>query len=112
MEHTYGELKKKTVAELRAIAETVDHEALKGHTQMHKEQLLAALCTALGIETHEKAAVVGVDKAQIKARIRSLKGERANALSAHDHTQLRKIRRKIKSLKRTIRKASTKPRAH
>jgi hypothetical protein len=112
MEHTYTELKKKTVAELREIAEKTEHEALKGHPQMHKEQLLAALCTALGIEEHGKTAVVGVDKSQIKSRIRSLKGERANALSAHDHTQLKKIRRRIRSLKRTIRKASTKPRAH
>jgi len=105
MEHTYSELKKKTVAELREIAETIEHEAVEGYTQLNKDQLIGALCTALGIDAKEKRSVVGVDKSKIKADIRSLKIEREAALEAHDHKQLKMFRRKIRSLKRTLRNA-------
>ncbi len=52
MEHTFEELHKKTVADLREIAAGIEHDALHGHTTMHKDPLLKALCTALGIEAH------------------------------------------------------------
>ena len=48
MAHTYEELSKMTVVELRDIAKDVDHEAVQGATQMNKEHLLPALCKALG----------------------------------------------------------------
>ena len=47
MTHSYGELKKMTVAQLREIAAGTQHEAVQGHTQMNKEHLLQALCSAL-----------------------------------------------------------------
>src|SRR5688572_17091215 len=50
MAHTYEELKKKTVAELRDIAKDIEHEAVQGFTQMNKDHLLPAICKALGIE--------------------------------------------------------------
>ena len=59
MKHTYEDLHGKTVAELREIAEGIEHEGLHGYTTMHKEELLPALCTALGIEAHEHHEVVG-----------------------------------------------------
>jgi len=105
MEHTYSELKKKTVAQLREIAATIEHEALQGHTQFTKDQLIQALCTALGIEARKKHVVAGVDKSKIKAHIRSLKVERDAALGTHDRKQLKIFRRKIRGLKRTLRKA-------
>lgn len=105
MAYTYEELSKKTVAQLREIAEGIDHEVLHGFTTMHKEQLLPALCQALGIPAHAHHEVVGVDKAKIKAEIRKLKGERTAALEKRDRKQLREVRRKIRSLKRQIRKA-------
>ncbi|MBP1608559.1 MAG: hypothetical protein H6Q04_794, partial [Acidobacteria bacterium] len=49
MAHTYKELKEKTVAELREIASGIEHEAVKGYTQLNKEHLLVALCTALNL---------------------------------------------------------------
>ncbi len=52
-DHTYEELKKKTVAELREIAKDLKHEAIKGYSQLNKEHLLPALCQALGIDAHE-----------------------------------------------------------
>ena len=33
-DHTYEELKKKTVAELREIAKDLKHEAIKGYSQL------------------------------------------------------------------------------
>ena len=53
MAHTYEELKKKTVEDLREMAKGIDHEAVKGFTQMNKEHLLPAVCKALGIDTHK-----------------------------------------------------------
>jgi len=87
------------------MAKGVDHEAVKGYTQMNKEHLLVALSNALGIR-HEHHDVVGVDKASIKARIRELKGKRSEAIDAHDRQALKTIRRTVHRLKRQIHKAT------
>ena len=105
MAFTYEELKHKTVAELRDIAKGIEHDAVQGYTQMNKDHLLVALSKALGIQ-HEHHAVVGVDKSGIKAKIRELKTQRAAALAAHDHAQLKVVRRTIHRLKRRIHKAT------
>jgi hypothetical protein len=105
MTFTYEQLKHKTVGELREIAKGIEqHDAVQGYTQMNKEHLLVAISRALGIQ-HEHHEVVGVDKASIKARIRELKGKRAAALAAHDHAELKTVRRTIHRLKRQIHKA-------
>jgi DNA-binding IclR family transcriptional regulator len=105
MQYTYEQLKHKTVADLRDIAKGIEHDAVQGYTQMNKEHLIAALAKALGIQ-HEHHDVVGVDKSSIKARIRELKTQRAAALDAHDHAQLKVVRRTIHRLKRRIHKAT------
>jgi len=105
MAHTIEELKHKTLADLREIAKGSDHEAVQGYTQMNKQHLVAALAKALGIQ-HEHHDVIGVDKAGIKARIRELKTQREAALTAHDHAQLKVVRRTIHRLKRRIHKAT------
>ena len=105
MDYTFEQLKHKTVSELREIAKDNQHEALQGYTQLNKEHLLVALSKALGIK-HEHHEVVGVDKGSIKARIREMKKKRDEALSAHDHTQLKTVRRTIHRLKRQIHKAT------
>lgn len=105
MELTYEQLKHKTLADLREMAKGIDHEAVQGYTQMNKEHLLVALSQALGIQ-HEHHKVVGIDKKSIKARIRDLKVKRAAALEAHDHAQLKTVRRTIHRLKRRIHKAT------
>lgn len=105
MAFTIEELKHKTVADLREIAKGSDHEAVQGYTQMNKDHLIAALAKALGIK-HEHHEVVGVDKASIKSRIRQLKAQRAQAIEAHDHKQLKVVRRTIHRLKRRIHKAT------
>ena len=105
MEYTYEMLKHMTVADLREIAKGIEHEAVQGYTQLNKEHLIVAISKALGIK-HEHHDVVGVDKASIKARIRELKKKREEALAAHDHDQLKVVRRTIHRLKRQIHRAT------
>ena len=106
MAYTYEELRHKTLAELRDIAKGVEqHEAVQGYTQLNKEHLVVALAKALGIQ-HTHHDVVGIDKGSIKARIRELKTQRTVALQAHDHAQLKVVRRTIHRLKRQIHKAT------
>lgn len=104
-ELTYEQLRHKTLAELRDMAKGIEHEAVQGYTQMNKEHLLAGLATALGIQ-HEHHSAVGIDKASIKSRIRQLKTQRETAIAAHDHAQLKVVRRTIHRLKRRINKAT------
>jgi|SRR5687768_6446878 len=103
MAYTYEELKAKTVGELREIAKNTSGDALRGHSQMNKEHLLPLLCTALGIDTHEHHAVVGIDKAGIKAKIRELKRQRDAALAASDPSGLKDARRHIHRLNHQLR---------
>jgi hypothetical protein len=106
MAYTYHELKKKTIEELREIAQGIAHESLKGYTQLNKEHLLPALCAALGVDAREHHAVVGIDKSAIKGKLRQLKGERDKAKEAHDHKLLKQIRRHMHRLKRRVRAAT------
>ena len=106
MAYTHNELKHKTLAELREMAKDIEHDAVKGYTQLNKEHLVTALCHALNIDMHEHHIVVGIDKASIKARIKEMKKKRDEALAAHDHGQLKTVRRTIHRLKRQIHKAT------
>ena len=105
MEYTFKDLKGKTVAELREIAKGIEHEAVKGYTQLNKEHLLEAVCNALGIDMHVHHDVKGIDKPKIKREIRKLKLERDKALEAHDHKKLKEVRRQIKTYKNKLRRA-------
>ena len=49
----FEDLSKKTVAQLRKIAEGTEHQALQDPAKMPKQELLTALCQALGIEAGE-----------------------------------------------------------
>ncbi|MEK6771457.1 MAG: hypothetical protein AABY62_07455 [Pseudomonadota bacterium] len=106
MSHTYEELKHKTVADLREIAKGIEHEAVEGATQMNKDHLLKALCTALGIDAHVHHHAVGIDKAAIKARIRELKKKRDEILTSPQRQGLPDVLRNIHALKRRIRRAT------
>ena len=105
MEYTYKELTEKTAAELKEIASKIEHEAVRGYTQLNKPKLIQAICTALGIDMHEHHRAVGIDKTKIKSRIRELKVERQAALEAKDYAKLKAVRTEIKKLKKTLRKA-------
>ncbi len=106
MDHTFGELKHKTVAELREIAAGIDHEAVQGFTQLNKEHLLAAICKALNIDMYVHHHIEGIDKPVLKSQIKELKKQRADALAAHDHARLKSVRRRIHRIKRQIKRAT------
>jgi lipase chaperone LimK len=101
--YSFHELKLKTIQELREIAKDVQHDAVQGYSQMNKDHLLPALCKALGIDTHEHLAVVGIDKAAVKAKMRELREKRDAAREAHDHQLLKSVRRQMHGLNRQIR---------
>ena len=103
MAHTYEELKKKTVAELRELASTLQHEAVQGYTQLNKEHLLPALCKALGIEAHEHHAAIDAQKSIIKAQMREIKAAAEKAREAHDYETLHRLRRQHHSLNHALR---------
>ena len=106
MAHTYEELHGMTVAQLREVAEGVEHDAVHGYSTMHKEELLPALCGALGIEAHEHHEVVGINKDKVKTQIKALKAQRDAALEARTRSSSSGFGRKIRRLKRKIRKAT------
>lgn len=106
MEQTYHELKKMTLTQLREIAKDMEQEEVQGYTQMNKDHLLKAICDALHIDMHEHHEVVGIDKGNIKKKIRELKKKRDKALSDKDHDKLKKVRKEIKGLKNQLRRAT------
>ncbi len=105
MAYTYDELSKKNIAELRKIAEGIDHEAVHGFLTMHKEKLVPAICHALGIEAHKHHEAKGLNKSQVKLEIRALKKKRDAALTAKQSEEYRKILREIHHLKNRLRQA-------
>ncbi len=105
MAHTYPDLKAKPLAELREIAAGIDHEAVKGYTQLNKDHLLAALCKALGIDMHVHHEVKGIDKPAFKAKIREWQKKRDEALAAKDRKKLKVALDHIHHFKHALRKA-------
>jgi hypothetical protein len=106
MAHTFDELKKMTVAQLRDIAKDVQDEVLQGFMTMHKDHLLPALCKALKIEGHAQHVAKLADKAKVKTQIRELKKQRDAAVTAHDKKKLAQLRPLIHALRRKLRKAA------
>ena len=106
MDFTFDELKHKRDNELREIAKEMDHEEVQGYTQMNKEHLLEAICHALHIDMHVHHEVVGIDKGAVKSQIKELKKQRDEAISSKKPEELKRIRRKIRNLKKTLRKAT------
>jgi len=104
MAHTFEQLKDMTVAQLREIAQGIEHEALKGYSTMHKDHLLPALCTALGIEAHAHHVAHGAQKTQIKQKIREFKKKRDEAMAAHDKKSLGLALEQLHILKHKLRR--------
>lgn len=107
MDYTWEKLHKMRVSDLRDIAKGIEHQELQGFSTMHKEQLVPALCHALGIEDHAHHEVVGVNKTAIKQKIRALKKERDEAIAAKDKDKLKATRHDIHRLKLKLRQART-----
>jgi hypothetical protein len=104
MAFTFEELSGKTVVQLREVAEGIEHDALHGYSTMHKEELLPALCAALGIEAHVHHEVIGINKSKLKAEIGELKGQRDAALAAGDRKAYKDALRGIHRRKGELRR--------
>jgi hypothetical protein len=109
MAHTYEELKKKSLAELRDIAKDLQHEAVQGYTQLNKEHLLPAVCKALGIDTHAHHTAHGEIKITARTRMKQLKEKRQAAIDAHDGEALKAIRREYHRLNHKLRADARRP---
>ena len=112
MSYTYDQLKGMTVAHLREIAGGIEHEAVQGYTQLNKEHLLVALAKALNLDTHTRHKLGAIDKAGVKLQMHALKKNRDAALEAHDHVQLKAVRRQLHGLRRSLRRAAANARKH
>ena len=108
MAHTYEELHKMTVGELREIAKGIEDEAVQGHTQMNKEHLLPAICKALKIDVlkHPHHEAQGIEKSKVKEKMKQLRAEKQKAIEAHDAARLKALRRQYHRLNRRIRAAT------
>jgi hypothetical protein len=109
MAHTYHDLKLLTLAQLRDIAKDLEHDAVKGYTQMNKDHLLPALCTALGIDAHEHHAAHGEVKLAAKKRMHELRAKKREAVEAGDHELLKSIRREYHHLNHRLRVDARRP---
>lgn len=104
-EHTFHDLNRLTVAQLREIAAEIDHPAVSGYTQKRKSEVLTGICTALGLEMHEHHDAKGINKTTVKTQIKEWRVKRDTALESGDHAQLKMARTKMRRLRRKIRKS-------
>ena len=102
-------LDKMTAKELREVALGIP--GITGVHAMKKEELLTAIREAWGI-AEEKAPPKkaekekpGVSVAELKARIREIKGKRAEAIKSKDKRMAKIYRRQISRLKKRTRRA-------
>ncbi|MBU2055056.1 MAG: transcription termination factor Rho [Proteobacteria bacterium] len=108
--HEEKPLEKFTVKELRAIAMEIPHSTAV--SDMKKAELVAFIKEARGIK--DKAPVgekrhvarLKLTKAELKAKIRELKGARLQALEARDGKTAKDVRRRISRLKKKSRSAA------
>jgi hypothetical protein len=109
MAHTFESLKAMTIAQLREVAKDVQHDAVQGYTQMNKDHLLPALCTAFGIDAHEHHAAHSDIKLATRARMRDLRVKRDEAVKTGDHAALHLIRREYHHLNHRLRADARRP---
>jgi hypothetical protein len=112
MAHTYEDLKKRTIAELRELAGTLQHDAVQGYTQMNKDHLLPALCAALGIDAHEHHAAALAQKNAVKRQLSELREARDKAMSEGDRAALQSLRRRYHHLNHELRRSAKRATAH
>ncbi len=102
--YTQGQLQQMTSKKLRDIALELGN--IPGVHGMKKDELMESIFALRGQEEAEGALALAVDKTAIKQEIRGLKELRTSALEAGDAVELKRVRKRIKRLKRTLRKAS------
>lgn len=103
------DLQKMTVVKLRE--EALKHSNIAGVYAMDKGQLLAALAEIYGIDieavSREAREQFAADKSALKREIRAFKGQRDEALLAHNTGQVQQARLAIKKRKRQLRRLAS-----
>lgn len=100
------DLQKMTVVKLREEALKYSHIA--GVYAMDKGELLEALAAVYGIDIEAASRATreqfAADKSTLKREIRVFKGQRDEALVAHNAAQVKQVRLAIKKRKRQLRR--------
>lgn len=96
-------LDKMTATELRVVAKEI--EGITGVHGMNKAELLDVIRQAKGIETPGKQKDVSYIRG-MKGKIRDLKQQRQDALSASDAVKANRLRLRINRLKKKTRRAA------
>jgi hypothetical protein len=107
--HEEKSLEKMTVKELKEIALVIPHSTAVH--DMKKDELLAFIKEFRGIDEapvkqRKKAIKLKMTKAELKAKIRELKGTRLQALEAKEGKKAFALRRRISGLKKKSRRAA------
>jgi hypothetical protein len=103
-------LGKMTVKELREMAMAIPHSTAVH--DMKKDELLAFIKEARGIKEEapvkpkKKAVKLKMTKAELKAKIREMKGMRLQALEAKEGKKATALRRRISAMKKKSRRAA------
>jgi hypothetical protein len=96
-------LEKMTVKELREVAKELP--GMTGVHAMKKDELIAGIKKAKGIKD-ESVKKVDASIAELKKKIKILKGERQAALEAKDKKKAKILRRRISRLKQKTRRVA------
>jgi excinuclease UvrABC helicase subunit UvrB len=105
--HDEKHLEKLTIKELREIALEIPHSTAVH--DMKKEEIIAFIKEARGIKDEaplkkkKKAGKIKMTKAELKAKIRELKGLRLQALEEKDSKKAILLRHKVSRLKKKSR---------
>jgi hypothetical protein len=107
--HEEKSLEKMTVKELKEIALVIPHSTAVH--DMKEDELLAFIKEFRGIDEapvkqRKKAIKLKMTKAELKAKIRELKGTRLQALEAKEGKKAFALRRRISGLKKKSRRAA------
>jgi len=109
-QHKEKSLEKMTIKELREMALELPHSTAV--RDMKKEELITFIKEARGIkdEPHvknrKKVVKLPMSKAELKARIRDLKGQKIQAQEEHDSKKNKSLRHLISQLKKKTRKVA------
>lgn len=107
------ELQKMTVVKLRD--EALSMGGFVGVSGMSKQELIEAMAPRLGIDLEAAMKVArakfAADKPTMKREIRTLKGQRDEAITAHDAAAAAQTRKLIKKRKRSLRRLAQQARA-
>jgi hypothetical protein len=107
-EHDEKHLEKLTIKELREIAMEIPHSTAVH--DMKKEEVIAFIKEARGIKDEtpikkkKKTGKIKMTKAELKAKIRELKGLRLQAIEEKDSKKTILLRHKVSRLKKKSRR--------